>query len=283
MKNSSVLILGCGYTGRRVARRLLERGIRVVATSRSVAGLEDVAAAKAEVVRMDVLEPETLDSLRQEISGEELRVLHSVPTIQLDEERFDPTPRLLQLFDAAAARIVYLSTTGVYGAAFEVDETTAPAPTGESGRLRVKAEREVQRGAGSALVLRPAAIYGPGRGVHERMRRGRYTLVEEGSNTISRIHVDDLAALTEAALLSELTGAYPVADREPCTSREMARYCADLMGLSMPPSEPRSGAHHTRIANRRVDGSAIFRLLNVELRYPSYRSGVPASLQEAVR
>jgi hypothetical protein len=31
-------------------------------------------------------------------------------------------------------------------------------------------------------------------------------------------------------------------------------------------------------ANRRVDGSAIRKLLGVTLRYPSYRTGIPASL-----
>lgn len=248
----------------------------MIVTSRSAATLERLEAEGAEALRMDVREPETLERLRRKLPPG-LRVLHSIPVVSDDDGPFDPTPRLLAAFAEPPARLVYLSTTGVYGDAFEVDETTPAAPSGTSGKLRVDAEQAVQQ-LGSALVLRPAAIYGPGRGVHERIRNGSYTLIEDGGNTVSRIHVEDLAALTEAALLADSTGAYPVGDREPCTSRELAGFCAGLLDLPMPPSVPRAGAHHTRLANRRVDGSAIFRMLGVELRFPSYRSGVPASL-----
>ena len=68
------------------------------------------------------------------------------------------------------------------------------------------------------MILRPAAIYGPGRGVHVSMEEGRFRFVGGGDNFVSRIHVDDLAAHVEAALLSDITGAWPVADEHPCTS-----------------------------------------------------------------
>jgi nucleoside-diphosphate-sugar epimerase len=176
--------------------------------------------------------------------------------------------------------MVYLSTTGVYGDAREVDENTSPAAGHPRERLRLSAEAAVAAGPWSSMILRPAAIYGPGRGVHESMRRGRFRLAGEGSNYVSRIHVDDLAALAEAALLSGAGGAWPVADEEPSTAREMAAFCADLLGLPLPPSIPRAEAHHTRRADRRVDGRAVFRRLGVTLRYPSFRTGVPASLEE---
>jgi nucleoside-diphosphate-sugar epimerase len=129
------------------------------------------------------------------------------------------------------------------------------------------------------LVLRPAAIYGPGRGAHVAMREGRYKLVGDGSSYISRIYVEDLAAIVRAALESDLTGAYPVADDQPCSQREMAEYIAELTGLPVPPSAPAEEADETRRGDRRVDGRAIRRLLGVELRYPSYREGIAAALQ----
>jgi nucleoside-diphosphate-sugar epimerase len=103
-------------------------------------------------------------------------------------------------------------------------------------------------------------------------------LVGEGANFTSRIHVEDLAALTEAALFSGLTGAYPVADLEPCPSREVAAFSARLFGLPLPSPIPGEQAHHTRRVDRKVDGRAIFGLLGVPLSYPSYRQGIPASL-----
>lgn len=261
-------ILGCGYTGRRVARALAARGERVFATVKRrgpppIEGVEFLPASQA-------------GSLPAA-----LRVLHSVP-LQRNEngEWNDPTPTLLEPLRGRAERIVYLSTTGVYGAAFEVNERTVPSPRGPRERLRLEAEDAVEAAAPSALILRPAAIYGPGRGVHESVRTGTFRLLGDGSNFISRIHVDDLAALTLRALDSSLTGRYPVADLHPCPSREIAEFCAKLVGAPMPSSATREELTETRRNNRKVDGRAILRALDYELLYPSYLQGIPASLKE---
>jgi nucleoside-diphosphate-sugar epimerase len=192
-------------------------------------------------------------------------VLYSIPSL---------IPEVLEALAGRAARMVYLSTTGVYGGARDVDENT---PIGE--HARVEAERAIASGPWPALILRPAAIYGPGRGIQVSMARGEFRLVGDGSNFVSRIHVDDLAAHCEAALVSDLTGAYPVADEEPCASREIAGFCATLLGLPMPLSVSAEEVHETRRADRRVDGSAIRKLLGITLLYPSYKVGIPASLQ----
>jgi hypothetical protein len=38
--------------------------------------------------------------------------------------------------------------------------------------------------------------------------------------------------------------------------------------------------HDSRRSDRRVDGSAVRRLLKLELKYPSYRQGIPAAIGE---
>ena len=188
-------------------------------------------------------------------------VLHSIPP--------EGAPDVVSLLGDAPARVVYLSTTGVYGSAHVVDETTEVDWSSERARVRLEAEQEIAKGPWSTLILRPAAIYGPGRGVHESVRRGTYP---PGENFISRIHVDDLAAHAEAALLSDLTGAFPVADEEPCTSREIAEFCATLLGVALPQGPV---ATPRIFGDRKVDGSAIRKLLGVTLQYPSYRTGIP--------
>ena len=175
--------------------------------------------------------------------------------------------------------MVYLSTTGVYGDTKLVDETTPIAAVTVRQRLRVDAEEAVRAGPWPSMILRPAAIYGPGRGVHVSMRQGRFRLFGDGANFVSRIHIDDLAALAVAALQSTATGAYPVADEEPCASREIAEFCAGLLELQPPGSAGASEVSETLRSDRRVDGSAIRRLLRVDLKYPSYRIGIPAALE----
>lgn len=257
-----VLILGCGFTGQRVGRRFLARGFQVTATTRTPGRLASLTQLGVDVIALDHLAA----NLRAGVL-----VLHSIPP---------PEPvHLLDALGAAPARVVYLSTTAVYGAATCVDATTPVDPQSGRARPRLEAEQRVAAGPWSSLILRPAAIYGPGRGVQESLPRGAYYA---GDNYVSRIHVDDLAAHAEAALLSDLEGAYPVADEEPCTTREIAEFCARLLHLpSVPPPAP--GSKPRTMSNRRVDGSAIRRALGITLAYPSYRTGIPASLVTTAR
>lgn len=257
MKSLTVAILGCGFTGTRVARRFLDRGARVLAAARDPRKLAGLG-----VEAMDLRE------VASELPQGCL-VLHSVPP--------EGSKGLVDALGGKPARVVYLSSTGVYGAASAVDETTPVDPQDERARARIEEERAVLSGPWSALVLRPAAIYGPGRGIQERVRRGD---APTGGAFVSRIHVEDLAGHVEAAaLLAAITGAYPVADEEPCTSREIAGFCARLMGVTLPAND----VPLPRGANRRVNGAAIRKLLGITLRYPSYRQGIPAALAEGGR
>ncbi|HTP88313.1 MAG TPA: NAD-dependent epimerase/dehydratase family protein [Bryobacteraceae bacterium] len=241
---SDVLILGCGFTGRRLDARLRARGCNVTGTTRRTLDLE---------------KPGALDALRSMVTPG-MRVLHSVPTLPdgLDREAVAALE--------GAARIVYISTTAVYGDAEFVDENTPAAPVTDAARARLETECAVQRGPWSSLILRPAAIYGPGRGVHASLRAS--------DAVVSRIHVDDLAAHAEAALFSDLTGAWPVADEYPCPSTEILEF----LGVGRTPgSATGPPARHPR-TNRRVDGRAIRRELGISLRYPTFREGVAASV-----
>jgi len=274
--SAPVLILGCGYTGRRLARELLRHGASVLATAREPEQLDDLARLGASVRRLDVLEPGTWTWLEDVADG--ALVLHSIPVVGAGAGWVDRTAEILAPLAGQARRIAYLSTTAVYGDARNVNATTTPAPRTEPDRLRLVAESAVADGPWSWLILRPAAIYGPGRGVHHAMRKGSHRLAGDGENIASRIHVDDLVQIAGAALESTLAGAFPVADSQPCTAREMADFCAELLKLPTPPPSAAAGEAGTRSVDRRVDGSAICRALGITLRYPSYRTGVPAAL-----
>jgi uncharacterized protein YbjT (DUF2867 family) len=112
------------------------------------------------------------------------------------------------------------------------------------------------------LVLRAAAIYGPGRGV---LAEGgpRFSHARSMDAVISRIHADDLAAIAAAALASDLCGVYPVADAEPASGR------AVLAAWAGEPFAPPAGPDPE--GSRRVDGCAIRQALGINLRYPSFR------------
>ena len=279
MRHSPVVILGCGYTGSRVAARLLERGFEVIATTRLAAALESLRARGARILALDANIPGAAGQILRATPQGSL-LLHSVPVFRRGCGWEDPTPQLLEPLAGVVRRVVYLSSTSVYGDGHMVGEGTPVAPRSARERLRVQAESHVRCGPWTSMILRPAAIYGAWRGVHASMRAGKYVLIGEGANYISRIHADDLAAHAVAALLSDLQGEWPVADEHPCMAREVAEFCSRLLNIPMPPSVPRPPEEDTRRADRRVDGGAVRRALGLTLRYPSYLTGIPAALEE---
>lgn len=272
-----IVLLGCGATLSRVARAARADGRRVLATTRDVSKLDALAGIGVEVHALDVADPASIAAFAAHVPAGSVAA-HSVPVLRTEDGRTDPTPVLLAPLADRLARLVYLSSTGVYGRQRDVDERTVPAPVTPLQHLRVEAERACRGAVANTLVLRPAAIYGPGRGLHVLMREGRYRIPGDGSNYVSRIHLEDLAALVRAGLDADRVGAWPAADEGAATSTTIARFTADLLGLPEPPRAPIDEVPETLRFSRRVDARATFAALGVSLRYPTYREGFPAAI-----
>jgi nucleoside-diphosphate-sugar epimerase len=239
-----VVILGLGFTTQRLARRLRTRGISVY------------DAKTAEYIPHGAI------------------LVHSIPPLP------EPDNSAIHALITAISprRILYISSTGIYGSQTEVNAATPPSPNDEKGRARLAEEEWIADPAfpgRSSLILRSAAIYGPGRGIHVRLREGK--LPRGAGGVVSRIHVDDLVSILEAGIASELEGAWPVADECPAASEEVVAWCADHMGIALPQGSPQ----HFPVSGRKVDGRKIRELLGIALKYPSYQTGIPASLNES--
>lgn len=266
----AVLILGCGYTGSRVSRARAARGARVIATARSAGEAEAVAAIGAEPLLLEASDPASLAGLRAAAKrlGGGLRVLCTIPPARLADGA-EITGELVRALAGLAVRFVYLSTASVYGDARRVDETTPAAPVTERARLRIAAERAVAAGSWSWIVLRPAAIYGPGRGALAP-GGGRFRHATSLDAVVSRVHVDDLAAIAVAALDSDVSGTFPVADEGAASAREI------LARQGRPAEHGRCADPLARDRERVVDGRAILRQLGVTLRYPTVDAALAA-------
>jgi nucleoside-diphosphate-sugar epimerase len=129
------------------------------------------------------------------------------------------------------------------------------------------------------VILRLAPVYGPGRGVRARLRKGDYRLLDDGQHAISRIHVDDVVRLIFAAEdRAPNNSRYLVADDEPTTQRDYAAWLCERMGLPLPPTRALIEAGAPRVAhrNRRVRNTKMKELLGGSLRYPTFREGEAA-------
>jgi nucleoside-diphosphate-sugar epimerase len=259
-----------------------------------VAGLR----AKGWVVAGTAHRPERLAELRA--SGIETHTLHlphdalkDVTHILLSippTESGDPVLSHCQAALAEAKKlrwIGYLSTTGVYGdrGGDWVDEASSVAPNSTRTERRVKAENEwldfgKKRGV-QTQIFRLAGIYGPGRNVLDDIRDGSAKCIERPGQVFSRIHVEDIAAVLDAAI----TKGSPhtiinVCDDEPSSSADVVRYGCELLGVPPPKAIPFEQAGLSDLAktfwadNKRVKNQLMKNDFGVTLRYPSYREGL---------
>lgn len=284
-----MIIIGCGYTGTRLALRLNGEGRPVLGTTahkKSVHRLEELGIA---ATRMN------LDKTGKPLPAlDHDRILYlSPPPLEGEVD-----PRLARFLkhlrdDQRTPRIVYTSTTGVYGdcGGAWVTEERPLNPSSSRARRRADAERQLRAWAaetgGEVVILRVAGIYGPERLPIDRLQAGMPVLREDEAPYSNRIHVDDLVEVCLAAMERGRPGeAYNVADGTPTTMSHYFTLLAGLIGAEAPPAIGWKEAEELLPPgllsflreNRRIDTTRMRDELGVQLRYPDLAEGLRASL-----
>jgi nucleoside-diphosphate-sugar epimerase len=284
----SVSIIGCGYTGLRLAGRLLQSGARVRGFATRPESLMQIAAVGAEALALD------LDGAIDSIDfGGELLYYSVPPALQVGD------PRLARFLDAVAGtpqRLVYLGTTGVYGdrGGGRVDEDTPPAPLTERAMRRLAAENAARawsesRGV-SWCVLRLPGIYGPGRLPLDRLRHAIPAIVPHQAGPGNRIHVADLVTVCISAGRADAADRriYNVTDGSEDSATEFLQRVARIARLPPPPLISRADAMRELSASarsflaesRRVDNRRMLTELGVTMEYGDLDAGIRASLEK---
>jgi nucleoside-diphosphate-sugar epimerase len=175
----------------------------------------------------------------------------------------------------SAAAIAYLSSSAVYPTDVGlVNEETPVATEGTRALARLDAESTWLRAGASAVRL--PAFYGPDSGLHLSLARGTFRMPGNGENVVSRVHVDDAARFTLAALRASPGAIILAGDDAPAPVGEVARFVCDLFGLTLPLASFGEDIPLSLRASRRIDNSLTKSQLGVALAYPSYREGYRA-------
>jgi nucleoside-diphosphate-sugar epimerase len=263
-----LVILGCGFVGLEVMRLARAEGFDVIGTTRGGSRAADLGLGFEMRTFAELTRP-----IVEALVPEGARVLVAFAPDGRTDAAIAPA--------LGRARVVYVSTTGVYGRARgHVDETTEVDPSEPRAAERLAAER-VYRDAG-ATVLRAAGIYGPWRGLHRRLLGGEFKIPGSGTNVVSRIHVTDLARWSLAMLgpagERHRGEAFVVADDAPVPQIEVIRWLCDRLALPLPPEAPIAEVAPTLRHDRSVDNARIKRALATSLLFPTYREGFEACL-----
>ncbi|MCX7140398.1 MAG: SDR family oxidoreductase [Proteobacteria bacterium] len=281
-----LLIVGCGNIALRALPRLV-RNYRVFGLVRKVEQGERIANLGATPIVGDLDDVSTLRALR----GRADLVLHLAPPGESGEGDRRSANLIAALSAAPPERLVYISTSGVYGdcGGAWVDEARPLAPQNLRAVRRVDAECSLLAWGGQSgtavVVLRVPGIYAAERLPLAHLKRGIPVMCAEDDVYTNHIHADDLAAICEVALDRGAAGrAYNASDDGEIKMGDYFDLVADRAQLPRPPRISRAEAEAGAISegllsfmreSRRLSNTRMKAELRVRLRYPSVHEGVP--------
>jgi nucleoside-diphosphate-sugar epimerase len=281
------LIIGCGYLGRRVAARWLAQGHTVYGMTRDkpaelqALGIRPIVGDVRELLDFVGLPPTET-------------ILYAVaPGREQDQTAEDVWIKGLTHLTAvlpqwsSPPRLLLISSTSVYGQTDGelVDEELPTEPREPAGRVLLEAEhRLLSDWWPDAIVLRFAAIYGPGRWLRSKAIQAGEPIMADPDKWLNLIHVEDGADTVLAAEARGRAGAiYNVSDGHPARRRDFYTRMAEALGAPPPrfvlPTLDTLPPHET--ANRRISNQRLREELKVELKYPHFMDGLRQCREKA--
>lgn len=299
------LIIGCGYVGLSVAHKWLEQGHVVAALTRSETHAREFTRLGITPVMGDITQPDSLKRLPVSET-----VLYAVGFDRSAEKSrreiyVEGLNHALCEIKQRTQKIIYLSSTSVYGQSGGewVDETSVCEPERENGQICLEAEQLFeqhgllpngeQRETATAVILRLAGIYGPGRLLArmEQIKAGE-PLAGRPDAWLNLIHLTDIVnTVLKCDTDIHLESHYLVSDSRPITRQEYYETLARLLKAPLPQfaaDAPDQRAlksqrmHSTERAaglNKRCSNLRLREKLEVELVYPTIQAGLSQAIE----
>jgi nucleoside-diphosphate-sugar epimerase len=284
-KMRRLLIIGCGDVALR-AIPLLKQGYRVFALVRNPANFAGLRAMGVVPLPGDLDDRSSLSR----IAGLADAVLHLAPppNAGVHDARTRSLLSALSLGQGRGKnlpkRLVYISTSGVYGdcGGAWVGETHPLNATSQRAKRRVDAEMQIRdwarRNRVNASILRVPGIYAQDRLPLGRLQQGTPGIVDSEDSYTNHIHADDLARVAAAALRrGQACRVYHASDDSHLKMGEYFDSVADACGAPRVPRVSRAEARRVlpesllsfMNESRRLTNQRMKKELKVRLRYPT--------------
>ena len=281
---SNIIIAGCCFLGRALIPQLVKQEQDALCLMQSKQSEDLVLALGMPTQRLDfdrASELSTLDTQAKDI-------YYFAPPAKTDDSDQRMVNFLARCEAAVPRRIVYISTSGVYGdcAGDWVNEDAELKPMTARAKRRVYAENCLltfcKKYNCEYQILRVGGIYGA-----ERLPLHRLSAIKvidpEQAPYSNRIHVDDLASVCLAAMSAERCNEiFNVADGSPSSMTDFYFSIADRAQLQRPEAVSLDAAD-TELSPamlsfineaRRLDITKMQLLLQPVLRYSNLQAGL---------
>ncbi len=233
--NNKIILVGSGYLGNYIIGSMIEKNLpcQIIEISRT----KKNRPSSIESIKMDLDD----DILKLENFNEATIVYMAPPsTVSLKDYRIKNF--LKNLEEVKTKRLIYISTSGVYGDCNgqEVNESCKVSPSTDRAKRRVSAETQLmsycKRKNINLIILRVPGIYGKGRLPIDRIKSGEPIIKKQESKITNLIHVEDLAGIVIAATASEDLNKCEiinVSDGNPVSSTDYYEIIGMLLGVKI--------------------------------------------------
>lgn len=233
-----IAIIGCGYIGLTLAKKLYKRGYIISATTRDQKNLKK-------------LEPLTKKSyLRKSCSMEDIEELINdndriILTITSDAKSDYESVFLKTATNILSAAkklnkkrsLIYTSRCEIYGEqnGMWVDESSKLNPLSDSAKILVETEKvllSLENLGWNITVLRLAEVYGPGFEISKKIKKlSDYFLSAGRANFTNMIHLDDIISAILYVLDHNLKGTYNLSDDDHMTQKTLVKMVAEKKSM----------------------------------------------------
>ncbi len=242
---------GTGFTGKALVRRLLDEGHQVVALDyKEGLKTQELREWGAEVRIGSVVDKEIVESCMQGVD-----VVHhlaaafremNVPNTFYDEVNVGGTKNVLEsAYKHKVKKFIYCSTCGVHG---NIDnppggEDAPIQPADYYQRTKYEAEpivNEYFKKGMKTVILRPAAIYGPGDPerfymIFKKVAKGYFPMIGTGKTYYHPLYIDNLVDAFMLAMQGDkgVGEAYLIADEEYLEIKDIVSKVAKVLKVEL--------------------------------------------------
>jgi nucleoside-diphosphate-sugar epimerase len=281
----ATIITGCGQVGRQLCGLLAKEKTDFFCLVKTQTSLELLTHRDYRAAAIDL---DKFPSLPASLSLDKSDIYYFIPpgNTDLSDHRIDHFLQLCR--EQVPRRIVYISTSGVYGDCKGewVTEEHPANPVTDRAKRRHYAEESLKQFCNQTgcefNILRVGGIYGPERLPLQRLKSVTVVCPDEAPFS-NRVHAYDLASACLAAMNSNSHGEiYNVADDHPTSMTDYFYQLADMAKLPRPACVPLSQAKEKLSPgmlsfineSRRLSTDKIKSRLNFAPKYPTLQSGL---------
>ncbi|MFY0654075.1 MAG: SDR family oxidoreductase [Cyclobacteriaceae bacterium] len=261
--DKGVSILGCGWLGLPLAKKLIDEGYAVKGSTTHTDKLAKLSEARIKPFLINLNQRDT-HSLLYEFLGNEYLIIAVPPRIKSNPHYVDYLKVLIDYINLSnIKKVIFISSTSVYpNCNSMVNEENTETPESKSGQaLREVEAMLIANETFETTILRMAGLCGYDR------KPGRFlaakTNLDNGQGAVNLIHQDDCVSIIENILKREMWGeVFNCCSDEHPTRKDFYTSAAMKLGLPIPTFKESENFSYKVVSNIKLK-----RKLNYKFKY----------------